>query len=468
MSENKPVTAVVIGAGLRGKDSYGVYGLKYPERINFVAVAEPDEGRRRMFQEKHDIPDNLAFESWEQLLEQEKLADVAFITTQDHMHYEPAIKALELDYDLLLEKPIAPTLEQCQHIENLARERGRLVQVGHVLRFSHFWKKVKEIIDTGRIGKVIHYEHSENVSYWHFGHSFVRGLYKNKADSNPLILSKSCHDLDLMQWYLGDPIDVSATGDLSYYKPENAPPDAPERCTDGCPYEKECPWNAVRLYMIAEELIRIGAESDKRLLRFGSKLMLNHRGFIKFLSLFIKSLKNVLNWQMFPATFLGSDLTVEGKMKALREGRYGLCIYKCGNDVVDHMISNFRFADGVTGTLIVHGLSEHEGRELRVFGSKGTIRGFFRSYGEELIVTDHRYRNSEIVLKGQLNIESGHGGSDFLLMNAFTSVLLGEKTVEEAGLTTISSAMESHYMGFAAEESMIQKETKNIADFRPK
>ena len=116
MSENKPVTAVVIGAGSRGKDAYGVYGVKYPERINFIAVAEPDEGRRKMFQEKHDIPDELAFKSWEQLLGQEKLADVAFITTQDHMHYEPAIKALELDYDLLLEKPIAPTLEQCHHI----------------------------------------------------------------------------------------------------------------------------------------------------------------------------------------------------------------------------------------------------------------------------------------------------------------------------------------------------------------
>jgi predicted dehydrogenase len=155
-------------------------------------------------------------------------------------------------------------------------------------------------------------------------------------------------------------------------------------------------------------------------------------------------------------------------MNALREGQYGLCIYKCGNDVVDHMISNFRFTDGITGTLIVHGLSEHEGRELRVFGSKGTIRGYFRDYGEELTVTDFRYRNTEVVHKAGINLEIAHGGSDFLLMDAFTSVLLGEKTIEEAGLTTISSAMESHYMGFAAEESMIQKETKNIADFRPK
>ena len=468
MSENKPVTAVVLGAGSRGKDAYGVYGEKHPDRINFIAVAEPDEGRRKMFQEKHDVPDDLAFESWETLLSKGKIADVAFITMQDHMHYEPAIKALELDYDLLLEKPIAPTLEQCQHIEKLAKDRGRLVQVGHVLRFSHFWKTVKEIIDSGRIGKVIHYEHSENVSYWHFGHSFVRGLYKNKADSNPLILSKSCHDLDLMQWYLGNPIDVSATGDLSFYKPENAPPDAPERCTDGCPHEEECPWFAPRIYITAEELIRIGTETDKRLLRFGSKLMLNHRGFIKALSHLIKPLKSVVNWQIFPASALTSDLTIEGKMKAMREGQYGLCIYKCGNDVVDHMISNFRFADGITGTLIVHGLSEHEGRELRVFGSKGTIRGYFRAYGEELTVTDFRYRNIDVVYKGRLNLESAHGGSDFLLMDAFTSVLLGEKTIEEAGLTTISSAMESHYMGFAAEESMIQKDTKRVADFRPK
>jgi predicted dehydrogenase len=168
-----------------------------------------------------------------------------------------------------------------------------------------------------------------------------------------------------------------------------------------------------------------------------------------------------------PATALGSDLSPEGKLKALREGQFGLCIYKCGNDVVDHQVSTFEFDNGTTATLIVHGLSDHEGRELRIFGSKGTIRAFFRSYGEMITLTDLLSRKTTVIMKSGLNIESAHGGSDFKLMEAFTSVLLGEKTIEQAGLTTISSAMESHYMGFAAEESMISHKTINISDFRP-
>ncbi|MHA1340092.1 MAG: Gfo/Idh/MocA family protein [Promethearchaeota archaeon] len=464
--KRKPITGVIMGAGGRGREAYGRYAEKHPDRLNIIAVAEPNEWKRKHFQKLHNIPDKMAFSTWEDLLDQGKIADVAFVTMGDHLHYEPAMKALDLGYDILLEKPIAPTLEQCQNLEKKAIETGRIVQVGHVLRFSGFWKKVKEIIDSGKIGRVIHYEHSENVSYWHFGHSFVRGFYKNKETSNPLILSKSCHDLDLMTWYLGKPISVQSTGDLTFYRLENAPKDAPERCTDGCPHANECPWYAPRLYIENEDLIRIGTEVDNFFVRNATKFVLNHRGFIKKLSKIIPPLKQLTEWRNFPVSAITTDFSEEGKLKALKEGQFGLCIFKCGNDVVDHQVSTFEFADGVTGTLIVHGLSEHEGRELRIFGTKGTLRGYFRAYGEKLILTDFRYRKPEIVYKSKLNVESGHGGSDFALMDAFTSVLLGEKSIEEAGLTTISSAMESHYMGFAAEDARITGKKLNIDEYR--
>ncbi|MGV9199019.1 MAG: Gfo/Idh/MocA family oxidoreductase [Promethearchaeia archaeon] len=465
-TDREPITAVMMGAGTRGRHAYGAYGQRHPKRINFIAIAEPDIGKREKFQEEHNISDELAFKTWEDLLDQGKIADAAFICMGDRLHYEPAMKAMDLGYHLLLEKPIAPTLQQCQDLENKANQTGVIVQVGHVLRFHPFWKKVNEVIKSGRIGDVIHYEHSENVSYWHFGHSYVRGFYKNKAESNPLILAKSCHDLDLMYWNLGEPQEVKAMGDLTFYKEENAPADAPDRCTDGCPHAEECAWYAPRLYMRGEELIRIGTESDSRLLRFGANLALNHRKFVKFLSFFIPRLRTVLNWQYFPAIALGADLSPEAKMKALREGQFGKCIYKCGNDVVDHIVATFQFPSGTTGTLTVHGLSEHEGRELRIFGTKGTLRGYFRHYGEKIWVTDFRYRNEEVVYESGASLES-HGGSDFLLMDQFTAVLLGEKTAEEAGLTTLSSAMESHYMGFAAQNSMEEDSTKNLEEFRP-
>jgi predicted dehydrogenase len=292
----KPITAVIMGAGSRGRDAYGKYAEKYPNRIKMIAVAEPDEGKRKLFQKIHNIPDEMAFESWEQLLSKGKLADVAFITMQDHMHYEPCMKALDLNYDIVLEKPIAPKLEECQNIERKAIEKGRLVQVCHVLRFSPFWLKIKEIIDSGMIGNVIYYEHSENVSHYHFGHSFVRGFWKNKAASNPLILAKCCHDLDLITWMLGKPLEVKSTGSLSYYKLENAPKNAPERCTDGCPHSEECPWYAPRLYMTGEELIKVGTESFSRSVRIGAKFLLRHIWFRKLIAKIIPKARTLINW----------------------------------------------------------------------------------------------------------------------------------------------------------------------------
>jgi predicted dehydrogenase len=464
----KPVTAIIMGVGSRGRECYGAYALRHPDRIKFIAVADPNEGRCKIFQKEHNIPDDMAFSSWEELLEKGKIADVAFITTPDRMHYKPAMKSLELGYDILLEKPIAPVLEEAQSIEKLAQQVGKIVQVGHVLRFTDFWNKIKHIIDSGQIGKVIHYEHSENVSYYHFGHSFVRGVYKNTNTSNPLILSKTCHDLDLMYWILGRAVRVQSTGSLTFYRPENAPKDAPIRCTDGCPHADKCPWYAPRLYMTGEEYVRIGTEVNSKIIRLFTKAIMKHKKIVKFMTLFDKRANTLLNWDQWPATVLTTDLTPEGKMKALREGQFGLCIYRCGNDVVDHMVSTFEYPDGVTATLIVHGLSEHEGREIRVFGSKGTIRGYFRYYGEKIDVTDLRYRKIKTVYKAGISLTGGHGGGDEGLMNKFTSVLLGEISAEEAKLTTISSAMESHYMGFAAEKARLTHTAQEIDQYRPK
>ncbi|NHJ87668.1 MAG: Gfo/Idh/MocA family oxidoreductase [Asgard group archaeon] len=465
---NKPITAVMIGAGSRGKDSYGLYAQKHPDRLKFIAIAEPNETKRRIFQEIHQIPDDKAFSSWEELLSSKvkKIAQTAFICTPDRMHYQPAMKALELDYDLVLEKPIAPTLEECQNIAKLAIERNRLVQICHVLRFTDFWKKVKGIVDSGEIGNIIHYDHSENVSFWHFGHSFVRGWYKNKATSTPIALAKTCHDLDLIHWILNEkPIDVSSSGDLSHFKPENAPQDSPIRCTDGCPVAEECPWFAPRLYLHLEPVIRIGLYSKSKIFRGLTKILLKSSFVIKFLGLFNKDVRAIKNKNMFPTNTITTNLTNDGIMRALREGQFGLCIYKTGNDVPDHQISTFNFTSGATATLTMHGLSDHEGRELRIFGSKGTIRGIFRNSEEIIEVTDFLTGKIRIAHKVGLNL-AAHGGGDEGIMNAFTSVMLGEKTKEEANLTDIFSAMESHFMGFAAEESRLTKTIQELSNYR--
>ena len=468
VSKTNPITAVLIGAGTRGKDAYGVYALNNPKRLKFVAVADLDPVKRTKFQKDHNIPDEFVFSSWEDLLSKKigKLAQVAFICTPDRLHYQPAIKALELDYDLVLEKPIAPTLEECLSIKNIAEEKGRLVQICHVLRYTDFFKTIKSFVDSGELGKIIHYDHSENVSYWHFGHSFVRGAYKNKETSTPIVLAKTCHDLDLIYWFLDlKPTSVFSTGELSYYKEENAPKKSPKRCIDGCPIEKECPWYAPRLYLDLEPVLRIGTYAPSYIYRNIAKLMLKSKFFRKLLSLLIKDVKRFDNYDQFPVNSITTDFSLEGKIKALKEGPFGICIFKTNNDVPDHQISTFTFDSGVTATLTMHGFSEHEGRELRIFGSKGVLRGIFRNHQELIEYTDFRYGKTKILHKTGLNT-SGHGGGDFGIMDTFTGALLNDKSNGNQKLTDISDAMESHFMGFAAEESRITNKIVLIEKFR--
>jgi predicted dehydrogenase len=466
---NGPVTAVLCGAGNRGRDAYGNYALHNPQRLKFIAIADPNTVHRHLFQKEHQIPNNLAFNSWEDLLNSTigKIADAAFICTPDLLHYTPTMRALELGYDLVLEKPISASIDECRSITRLAQEKGRLVQVCHVLRFTAFWRKVKEIVDSGRIGRVIHYDHSENVAYWHMGHSFVRGLYKNKETSSPMILAKCCHDLDLMTWILKDkPLMVQSYGDLTHYRPENQPKDAPLRCTDGCPHSESCPWYAPRTYISGVPLLQTGLHAKSKALRWSAKLILDHPKFVLFLEFFDKRANALRNWKLFPATHVTTDLSIDGKMKALREGPYGLCIYRAGNDVVDHQISTVIFPGGVTGTLTMHGLSDFEGRELRIFGTKGALRGIFRFGNERIEVTDFRYSHTDVVHKGSLNLEAGHGGGDWGLMDAFTAVMLGEQTPEQAGTTDVIGAMESHYMAFAIEDARATQQNIKMEKYR--
>ncbi len=440
---------------MRGRDAYGRYAEAHPDRLKFIAVAEPDEEKRKRFQAIHKIPDTMAFKTWTEAFDANhgKLADVAFICTPDRLHYEPAMRALDVGYDIVLEKPIAPSIIECRNIARKALEKKRLVQVCHVLRFTAFWRKVKDVVDSGRLGKIVHYDHSENVAYWHFGHAFVRGFYKNKATSTPIVLAKTCHDLDLMYWILGEQAtDVEAAGTLMHFRPENAPAGAPARCTDGCPAEAECPWYAPRLYVDAVPIIQVGLDASSRFVRGVSKAALRSRGFTRFFALFDKRAKKLLNWDEFPVPAMTNDFTVEGKMKALREGPFGVCIYKAGNDVPDHMVSTFTFPSGTTGTLTMHGFAEQEGRELRIFGTKGVLRGLFRHSGESIEVTEFRNAKKEIVHKAGFSL-AVHGGGDIGIMEAFTAAMLGEVSRDKAGLTDVQSAMESHYMGFAAEDA---------------
>ena len=255
----KKVTSIVIGAGLRGGHVYSQYALDHPDEFQVVAVAEPDKERRESFAKRHNIPEELCFESYEELLGKEKLADCAMICTMDRMHYEPTIMALKKGYHVLCEKPMSPDKKEIIEMGEMAKKYDRILSVCHVLRYSPFFSKLKELLEEGKIGRLMTIQHMEEVGYWQQAHSFVRGNWRNKELSSPMILQKCCHDMDLYLWLADKKCkSLSSFGSTYLFKEENAPEGCTKRCLDGCKVKATCPYDAESIYLDSE---RIGARN---------------------------------------------------------------------------------------------------------------------------------------------------------------------------------------------------------------
>ncbi|MBD3213108.1 MAG: gfo/Idh/MocA family oxidoreductase [Candidatus Lokiarchaeota archaeon] len=462
------ITAILIGAGARGRYAYGKWGLKNKDKIDFVAVAEPIEERRIGFANEWNIPKNHCFSTWEELLNPMtgKLADACLICTQDKMHTEPALKALELGYHVLLEKPMATTEEECKKIVKASEKANKQLRICHVARYTTMFSKIKKALKDGLVGRIINIEHSENVAYWHFPHGYVRGNWRSADDSSPVILAKTSHDLDLLYWLVESKAKyIHSFGELTFFKSENAPDGAPDRCTDGCPVADDCPWYAPRLYVKGEPILRITKRSKRRWLRIMGNLLINHRKFSKVLSYIFKPLKGLLNWNRWPATVITEDLSYEGKMKALQESSWGRCVFKCDNDVPDHQIVSIQFENGTTATMTMQGHSYLDGRWIRISGSKGSLLGRFTYGGEKLLYYDHRNVDEKILWESDITFEA-HSDGDSGLMESFVNSLLFSDNGEKEVLTSARASLESHLMGFAAERSRLGKKVIDMDDMR--
>jgi len=409
----KKIKVILIGAGSRGV-AYTDLMAECSGRYEIVAVAEPIEERREYIKNKHGVPENMCFTTWEPILEMEKFADVVLVCTMDRDHKAPALCAIEKGYDLLLEKPAAPTPEDCAEIRRAAKEKGVKVLVCHVLRYTPFFGKLKEIIDSGKIGKVLCIEHDECVGNIHQSHSFVRGNWGNSKRSSTMLLQKCCHDMDILQWLIGKKCKrVSSFGHRTFFTRENAPEGAPEYCAQGCPHADTCFYNAVKLYY-----------DDK---------------------------PNA--WFRGAATGMHSP-TDEDVWKAINETQYGKCVFKCDNDVVDHQVVNLEFDDDVLVSFNMNAFNEG-GRHIRIMGTKGEVHG---DAGEKTVdlysfaTRKHEIIDTEATTAGD-TIVSGHGGGDSGIVDALYKYLVGE--TGEEGLSEIGISVDNHMIAFAAEESRL-------------
>ena len=411
----KTVTAILIGAGLRGMDTYADYALRHGDELKFVAVAEPDRERRDRFQSLHHIADENCFKSWEQLLGRPKLADAALVCTQDRMHFQPAMQAMEKGYNILLEKPMSTSPEECVKLGQYAKEHGCVLSICYVLRYTPFFSAIKKLLDEGKIGRLVSIQHNENVGYWHMAHSFVRGNWRNSDESSPMILQKSSHDMDIMLWLAGaDCTQISSFGSLTLFKEENAPEGAPLRCLDGCKYRDRCAYYAPRLYLTENT-----------------------------------------DW---PASAISNDHTYEARVKALKEGPYGRCVYHCDNNVVDHQVVSLEFANGVTAAFTMCAFTNEISRTIKLMGTEGELRGAM----EKNIIEIRNFATGTVEEIHIPEAQSGHSGGDDGLMSDFVNLLrTGRAGVKYA----VGDSVESHIMAFAAERSRVEKRTVDLGDY---
>lgn len=401
---DRPVKVLIAGYGNRG-GYYGSFQARLQNEWNVVGVAEPVAYKRNNAIKIHNIEEGNAVTSWEKLFERPKFADAVLISTPDHLHYGPAMAALNAGYDVILEKPIAQTWKECADILALANKMGAIVGVCHVLRYAPYFQQMREIVKQGVIGDVVSIQHMEPIQYLHFAHSYVRGIWRNEKQSNPSLLAKSCHDLDILRWVVDAPCErVSSFGSLKHFSAKYAPKGAPRYCLDGCPVEDSCVYHAGQVYV--------------------------H--------------KKLWGWGHIET----ENRTNEGILAALKRGQYGKCVYQNDNTVVDHQIVNMLFQGDVTAAFSMEAMTSYAGRRTRIMGTKGDI------VGDEQFLDVYDFQNRKAIRwdvnKHFANLD-GHGGGDIRLCRDFCQAVARR---DESLLTSnLASSMESHLIGFQAEKS---------------
>lgn len=415
----KKVSVVIAGLGGRGRDIYGRYILNHSDTIEVKGIADLQDVKRTQARKDFNLPIECCFATAEELFSKEKLADCALICTQDKEHVKHAKMAIQKGYHLLLEKPISDKEEECRELLEIARKHNRQVVVCHVLRYTPFYRTIKKAIEDKMIGEVVTIQAIENVGYWHQAHSFVRGSWRNREESSPMILAKCCHDIDILLWLAQKKCrKVSSFGSNYLFKKEKAPKGAALRCTDNCNARENCPYDALDFYV---ENPITGVKSGK------------------------------VDW---PINIVASVPTEETVTEALKTGPYGRCVYHCDNNVVDHQVVNMLCEEGVTINFTMTAFSDRCYRYLKVMGTKGSIEADMDK--NEICISIFGKDKKTVPVNIETSIE-GHGGGDELMMDEFIEMIQGNLKGEMG--TCLENSIESHLVALAAEESRLKEGT---------
>ena len=407
---------VLIGAGSRGM-IYGQWAKNH--NMEITAIAEPRQDRLHNAAQLFGVSEENCFSDGTELFAQGKLADAAIIATLDRDHFGHVMQALSCGYDILLEKPISPDPKECIEIEKAALALGRQITVCHVLRYTNFFGKIKEILDSGELGKIVAIKHSENIGNFHMAHSFVRGNWRNDRLSSPIIMQKSCHDLDILLWLTGAHCTkVAAFGGLSYFREEYAPDGSSDRCCS-CAVAETCRFEAKKAYL------------------------------------------PILG--QWPADVVCLEQTEETLLEALRTGPYGRCVYRCDNNVCDHMSILMDFDNGVTATFSLTAQTSACHRNIHIMCEDGEIEA--DDGKRQIVVRKHVSSQADTFEETIINVRtngSGHGGGDAGIMEDFCLCM----THNGESRSSISRSVESHLMACAIEQARLTGTVVDMAEYR--
>lgn len=396
----KALNYAVLGYGGRGR-GYTQYALAHPNEYNVKAVIETDLKKLDV----HPVEGAKIYSDLDAFIAEKPDLDIVCIATQDTQHYEHAIKVMKAGYDIMLEKPISNKLDECRGILRESIKLGRKVFVCHVLRYTDFYKAVKDVLVRGGVGKVINMQTEENVGYWHFAHSYVRGPWR--GGESPVILAKCCHDLDLICWFMNEKcVSVNSRGSLSLFNKANKPAGVAEYCTD-CAVKKDCVFEAMKIYPAHP-------------------------------------------WCNY--FYMHDEPTEENIKKNLPHSLSDRCVYSCDNKMCDHQSVIMQFESGAVVTHTLSAFSKSVYRTIHIQGTEGELSGVFDEH--ENVLTLKRFDGTEEtidVLKFRYE-DGGHGGGDNGFMHEVYLYLNGRESVS---ITTIDQSVMSHEIALLAEKSRI-------------
>ncbi len=407
------IKAACVGAGNRGK-IYSNFAITHPDRMKVTAVVDPNAFHRSEFAKAHNIPAEMQFETVEDFAAARPDCDIVINATIDNLHCVTAKPLLEAGYNVLLEKPITSYSDELLDLRDCAARNGVGLFICHVLRYTPFYKSIKQHLLNGDIGKITSVQMAEHVGVSHYIESFVVGKWRSEAEcGSPFIQAKSCHDLDLLCWLNNSsaPSKIASFADRKIFIPENAPEGHTETCHT-CPHENTCKYSMTNIFK---------GKSG--------------------------TWKRIVNDIDKPT----EKITQEDINEQLKKSTYGRCVYE-GMDLVDRQSVIVNFENGSVGNFSLIGAVAKGDRYLHIVGEDGEI------YGSHLAgiynIRKYDFANkcyTETAYDVSKNAKDEHLGGDVGIMTELCDYLNGDKS--SISITDINDSINGHLCVYAAEKS---------------